>query len=108
LLYFIRELKRYYLIISKLLQITGIINRNFKSTQVQNHTTLKIHHTLALPTVLYRCGTWATKEQDKPRITTAETKFVMKTAECIWHDYKNSGDILSELKINSVAKKIQN
>ena len=32
----------------------------------------------------------------------------MRTAKYTWQDYKTNEDILSELKINSVVKKIQN
>jgi hypothetical protein len=32
----------------------------------------------------------------------------MRTAKYIWQDYKTNEDILSELKIISVVKKIQN
>jgi tRNA/tmRNA/rRNA uracil-C5-methylase (TrmA/RlmC/RlmD family) len=32
----------------------------------------------------------------------------MKTAKYMWQDYKTNEDILSELKINPVEKKLQN
>jgi len=38
----------------------------------------------------------------------AEMKFVRRTAQCTWQDYKTNEDILSELKIKPVVKKIQN
>jgi hypothetical protein len=38
----------------------------------------------------------------------AEMKFITRTAKYIWQDYKTNEDILSELKINPVVKKIQN
>jgi len=63
--------------ISKFLQITGIIN-NFKPfSSPKEHTRLKIYSTLPLPTLCYGCETWAIREQDKYRITSAEMKFVM-------------------------------
>jgi hypothetical protein len=76
---------------SKFLQITGIINRTFKSSQVQKHTRLKIYNILALPTSLYGCETSAVREHDKSRIS-AEIKF-MRTAKYIWKDYKTNVDI---------------
>ena len=41
--------------ISTFLQITGIINRTLKPSQVQKHTILKIYNALALPAFLYGC-----------------------------------------------------
>jgi hypothetical protein len=59
---------------SKFLQTTGIINRALKSSQVQKHIRLKIHNTLALPTLLYRRKTSAIREKDKSRTTSVEMK----------------------------------
>jgi hypothetical protein len=63
---------------------------------------------LKLPALLYGCESWSIREQNKPRITSAEMKFMRKMAKHTWKDYKTSKDILSELKINPVVKKIQN
>jgi hypothetical protein len=38
----------------------------------------------------------------------AEMKSIRRTAKYRWQDYKANEDILSELKINPVLKKIQN
>ena len=35
-------------------------------------------------------------------------KFVRRTAKYTWQDYKTNEDMLSELKINPIVKKIQN
>ena len=35
-------------------------------------------------------------------------KFMSRTAKYTWQDYETNEDILSELKINPVVKKIQN
>jgi hypothetical protein len=43
--------------ISEFLQITGIINRNFKPSPVPKHTRLKTNDTLALPNLSYGCET---------------------------------------------------
>jgi hypothetical protein len=45
------------------------------------------------------------KENDKTRITAAETRFMRKTAIYIWSDYKRN-DILKELKTESVTGKM--
>jgi hypothetical protein len=45
-----------------------IINRTLKLSQVKKHTRLKIYNSLALPTLLYGCGTGEIREQDKSRI----------------------------------------
>jgi len=69
---------------------------------------MKIYNALILPTVQYGCETWAIREQDKSRIMSAEMKFVRRTAQCTWQDYKTNEGVLSELKINPVVKKVQN
>jgi len=48
------------------------------------------------------------KEQGKSGTTSAEMKFMRRMPEYIWLSYKTNEDILSELRINSVVKKIQN
>jgi len=37
-----------------------------------------------------------------------KNKFTRRTSKYTWQDYKTNEDILSELKINPVVKKIQN
>jgi hypothetical protein len=44
--------------ISTFLQITGIIGRTLKSSQVQKYTKLKMYHTLALSALLDECEIW--------------------------------------------------
>jgi hypothetical protein len=90
--------------VSKLLQVTGIIIRTLTRSQVQKHARLKICNTSALHRVLYGRETWAIREQDK----SAEMKFVKRTANYTWQDYRTNEDMLSELKINPVVKKIRN
>jgi hypothetical protein len=53
---------------------------------------------VAIPTILYECETWAIREQEKCRKTSAEIKFMMRAAKCRWQDYKTNDGILSELK----------
>jgi hypothetical protein len=72
--------------ITKFLQVSGIINRTLKVSQVQKHTRLKIYKTLALPALSYGCETRIIREQDKPRITSEEMKFVRRTAKYTWQD----------------------
>ena len=95
------------LTISKFLPITGI-NRILNPSQVQKQTGLKIYNTLVLRTLLHGFETRAIREQDKSRITSAEMKFMGRTAQYTWQDYKANDDILSELKIKGVVKEIQN
>ena len=69
---------------------------------------MKIYNALALPAVLYGCETWAVREQDKCRITSAEMKLMKRVTKHTWQDYKTTESILSKLKTNPVVKKIQN
>jgi hypothetical protein len=57
--------------------------------------------------ILSGSETWTLKEQGKSRITTAEMKFVRKTAKYILFDHKRNGDIRKELKTRPVLKKSQ-
>jgi hypothetical protein len=61
---------------------------------------------LALPTLLYGCRTWAIRKQDKSMMSN-EMEFMI-TAKYIWQNHKTIEDILSELAIHPVVKKIQN
>ena len=85
--------------ISKFLQITGLTKRTLKPPQVQKHNKLIIFTTLALPTLLYRCETWAIREEDKSRITSAERKFMRKMAKYTWQDYKTIKAFYQNLKL---------
>ena len=94
--------------ISEFLQKTVITSRTLKLSQVQKHARLKTCNVLALPTLLYGCETWAIREQDTSSITSAEMKFVRRTAKYTRQDYKTNEDIIPELKINPGVKNIQN
>jgi len=63
---------------------------------------------LALPAFLYGRENGAIREQDKSRITSAGMKCMKRSAKYTWQDYKTNEDILTELKINPVVKKIHN
>jgi len=67
-----------------------------------------MYNTLALPTLLYGCETWEIREQDKSMIASVEMKFVRRTSKYMWQDCITNKDVLSELKIKPVVKKIQN
>jgi len=64
-------------------------------------------NTLTLPTLLYGYKTWAIREQDKSRLTSAEMAFMRRTAKYTWQDYNTNEDILLGFKINTYGKKIQ-
>ena len=44
------------------IQIMGIIIKCLRPSQAQEHIRLKMYNTLALPTLLYICETWAIKD----------------------------------------------
>ena len=90
--------------ISKFIHITGIINGILKRSQVQKHTRLKIYKYFV---ITYFIARTRFREQDKSVKTTAEMKFVKRTAKYTWQDYRTNEDMLSELQINAVVKKIQ-
>jgi hypothetical protein len=47
-----------------------------------------MYNTLALPALLCGCETWIIREQDISRMTSAEMKFIRRTAKYTWQDYK--------------------
>jgi hypothetical protein len=91
-------------------------NGSFKEQHL-HHITLKsklpslwdVHfqNYLALPPLLNDWETWAIREQDASRITSADVKF-MRTLKYIWQYYRTNVYNLSEIKINPVVNKIQN
>ena len=52
-------------------------------------TRIKLYSTLDLPVLLHGSETWTIKAWDARRITAAEMKYIRRTAEHTWTDYKN-------------------
>jgi hypothetical protein len=48
---------------------------------------------MSLPVLLYGSENWIVKSKDKPRLTTAEIKFMQKTPKCTWRDNKTSEEV---------------
>jgi hypothetical protein len=67
--------------------------KGLKLSQVQKHNTLTIYNTLTFPTLLYGSETWAIGEPDKCRMTSAEIKFVKRTAKYRRQDGEADEDI---------------
>jgi len=61
-------------------------------------TTIKLHNTLALPVLLYSSEIGTVKSSDGRRITTAEMKYMRRTAGYTGTDYRTNGQIAKELK----------
>jgi hypothetical protein len=76
------------------LRIKGIINNVFGPKK----TRIKLHNTLALPTLLYGSEKWTIKARDATRIISAEMKY-MRTA--------GNTDIAKELNTIPVLDKMQ-
>ena len=56
--------------------------------------------------LLYGSETWTIKAMDARRITAAEMKYMRRTAEYIWTDYKTNAQIAKELKITPILDKL--
>jgi len=56
--------------------------------------------------ILLGSETWTTKARDARRITEAETKYMRRTAEYTWTDYKTNEQIAKELKITPTLGKL--
>jgi hypothetical protein len=85
--------------VSEFLQITEIISRTLKPSQVQKHSTLKTYSSLALLTSVYGCEAWSTREHDNSRITSAETKCVRRMEKYTWQDYGTNDTFYENLKL---------
>jgi hypothetical protein len=56
--------------------------------------------------LFYGSEPWTIKAKDARRITTAEIKYMERTAGYTWADYKTNTQIVKELKITSDLDKI--
>jgi len=74
--------------------------------KILKETRIKLHHTVALPVLLYGSETWTIKAKDVRRITAAEMKYMRRTAGCTWTDYKTNAQITKELKITPILDKL--
>jgi hypothetical protein len=70
------------------LEITGIVHIVFRPKQTLQKTRIQLYNTLALPAVLYDGENWTITATDARRITASEIKYMTKTAQYIWTDYK--------------------
>ena len=84
------------------LKITGIINNVFRPQKTLKKTRIKLYNTLALPVLLYGSETWNIKARDARRITAAEMKYMRRTAEYTWTDYRTNTHIIKELKLTPI------
>jgi len=83
------------------------MNSTSKPSQVQKHIRLEMCKTLALPTLLYSCKSWAVREQNESRIMSVEMKFIRTVANYTWQDYRTNADMSSEFKVHPFVKTIQ-
>jgi hypothetical protein len=88
------------------LKITGILNNVFRPQKTLKKTTIKLYNTLALPVLLYGSETGTVKARDARRITAAEMKYIRRTAEYTWTDYKTNKQIAEELKVTPILDKL--
>ncbi|KAJ4425680.1 hypothetical protein ANN_27876 [Periplaneta americana] len=92
---------------SKFIKITGVINSVFKSSHVQKHTRLKVYKTLARPVLTYGSEAWTIRKANDQRLTTAEMRFMRRTAGCSLLEHRKNVDILQELKMDPVVNFVQ-
>jgi hypothetical protein len=101
-----QEEKDIYFKITKFLQILGLLNNTLKPNLVQRSTRLKLHITLALPTLLYGSEIWTIKQCDKNWLRTAETKYLLRTAGYTLLNLKRNKEILEELHVTPLEGKL--
>jgi len=73
---------------------------------IYNGALFRYHVLKALPVLLYVSETWTIKASDARRITTAEMKYMRRTAGYTWTDYKTNAQIEMELKITPILDKL--
>jgi hypothetical protein len=56
--------------------------------------------------LVYGSETWTIKARGARRITTAEMKYMRRTAGYTWADYKTNAQIAKELKITPILDKL--
>jgi hypothetical protein len=78
----------------------------FKPHNTPKKTRIKLYNTLALSVLLYGSETWTIKARETRRIIAAEMKYMRRTAEYIWTDYKTNAQIAKELKITPILDKL--
>jgi len=88
------------------LEITGILNHVFRPQKTLKKTTINSYNTLALPVLLFGSETWTVKARDARGITSAEMKYMRRTAGYTQTDYKTNTHIAKELKITPVFGQI--
>jgi hypothetical protein len=78
------------------LKTTGVCNNKLRQHKSLKKTRIKLHNTLALPALLYSSENRTIRARDGRRITVAEIKYVRKTAEYTWTNYKTQTQILQK------------
>ncbi|KAJ4428629.1 hypothetical protein ANN_24674 [Periplaneta americana] len=91
----------------ELFKYAGVINAIFKSSHVQKHTRLKVYKTLARPVLTYGSEAWTIRKADEQRLTTAEMRFMRRTAGCSLLEHRKNVDILQELKMDPIVNFVQ-
>ncbi|KAJ4434296.1 hypothetical protein ANN_22848 [Periplaneta americana] len=78
------------------------INQVFTTTKTQKHTRLKAFKVLARPVLMYGSEAWTVRNSDVQRQTTAEMRFLRRTAGYSLLDHKRNELITKELKITPI------
>ncbi|KAJ4446195.1 hypothetical protein ANN_12889 [Periplaneta americana] len=78
------------------------INQVFTTTKIQKYTMLKAYKVLARPVLMYGSEVWAVRNSDDQRLTTAEMRFLRRTAGYSLLDHKRNELITKSLKIIAV------
>jgi hypothetical protein len=78
----------------------------FRPQKPLKKTRVKLYNTLVLPVLLYGSETWIIKSNDARRMSAAEMKYMRRTAEYTWTDYKTNTQIAKDLKITPIIDKL--
>lgn len=92
----------------KFIKLTGLLNRTMPVNKVRKETRVKVYNTLAVPTLTYGCENWAMKKSDKRRITSAEMRFMRRTAGITLNDRIRSQEITDSLGVTPILRRVKN
>jgi hypothetical protein len=74
---------------------------------IQKYSRIKIYNALAFPILLHGSEILTLRQKDKNRLTSIEMKFFRRTAGYTLFDHKRNEEILEELKVEPVDKKLR-
>jgi len=81
------------------------MNRIMPAHAIKRQARIRDDSRLTIPTKTYGCEVWAIRKNDKQRITTAEMRFMRRSAGYTLLNKKRNDNIIEELLVTSCHEK---